>query len=204
MANPLHASRLYADLMAEVKVRVSAINVIMADSGLQGFLVRECCYLQLRMVGELIALGCLVMHGDIEGTARLQKEWSAEKIIERLARLHPDFYPQPVSLNYLGSGKWNAESVKEEHLTRDELLKLLGQTCGDVLHRGSMKKLLSGGAPVQKDFADIPSWVMKVGKLLDWHTITHVDDRILYLIQMETMGGSVRVVKATHKGDLAA
>lgn len=63
----LEAASLYADLMNEVKVRIAAIDA--GTGGLLGALpapiVQEHCYLQLRMCCELIALGCLVAHGDI-------------------------------------------------------------------------------------------------------------------------------------------
>ncbi|MEO8683978.1 MAG: hypothetical protein ABI414_03965, partial [Devosia sp.] len=63
----LAASVLYANIMAEVKYRTDAID---AGTGgklpLSAPLIREFCYLQLRMICELIALGCLVtaiVHG---------------------------------------------------------------------------------------------------------------------------------------------
>jgi hypothetical protein len=59
---------LYAALMEEVKVRVDAFNwLITGRSGLSGSIIRESCFLQLRFLCELIALGCLVAHGDIKG-----------------------------------------------------------------------------------------------------------------------------------------
>ena len=88
----------YAAIMDEVKIRLDDINMLIGNrGGLAGHVVAESCYLQLRMCCELIALGCLVAHGDIEATKSkgLQKVYSAEKIIQVLAKLHPDFYPEP-------------------------------------------------------------------------------------------------------------
>jgi hypothetical protein len=52
-------------------------------------LLREYGFLQLRMLCELIALGCLVAHGDIEETKApvLQNEYKAGVIVKRLERL---------------------------------------------------------------------------------------------------------------------
>jgi hypothetical protein len=60
-------TQLYANLMDEVKARIDCINV--AVQGRTGFptpIAREFCYLQLRFLCELIALSCLVAHGDIK------------------------------------------------------------------------------------------------------------------------------------------
>lgn len=98
----LRSAQLYADILEEIKVRTAAI-----DAGTGGRLpalpepiIREHCFLQLRMICELIALGCLVAHGGIDGAElpRLQKQWAADKIIEELEKLNPHFYPQAARL----------------------------------------------------------------------------------------------------------
>jgi hypothetical protein len=67
--------------------------------GLPAAIVREVRFLQLRMLCELIALACLMAHGDIpavQASKKLSKEYSADKIIGQLDALHPNFYPYPV------------------------------------------------------------------------------------------------------------
>jgi hypothetical protein len=84
--------------MEEAKLRALSIDTITSSSvELSVPLLREYGFLQLRMLCELIALGCLVAHGDIERTtmAALQKEYKAGVIIKRLEKLHPNFYPSP-------------------------------------------------------------------------------------------------------------
>jgi hypothetical protein len=81
------ASMLYADLLEEAKIRIASIDAaISGRAGLSAPLVREYSYLQLRMLCELIALGCLTAHGEIKATQapKLQKEYAADKIIKRL------------------------------------------------------------------------------------------------------------------------
>ena len=87
---------LYAALMEEVKVRIECIEQALA--GRTGFpppIVREFCYLQLRLLSELIALSCLVAHGDIAGlqSHKSGRAWSADEILKRLTELRPHFYP---------------------------------------------------------------------------------------------------------------
>ena len=80
------ALALYIRLMEEVKGRAFSINAI-THSPIQigPPLIREYCFLQLRMLCELIALGCLVAHGDIANTKYFQRDaYKADDIMRRL------------------------------------------------------------------------------------------------------------------------
>src|SRR5712664_2962101 len=90
----LDAASLYADLLEEAKGRIFSIDAAIGGrAGIQGPLAREYAYLQLRMLCEVIALGCLVAHGDLSAAqaTKLQKEYAADKIIKRLDGLHANF-----------------------------------------------------------------------------------------------------------------
>jgi hypothetical protein len=92
---------VYTALMNEVKIRMDAFNWLVGGrSGLSGPIIRESCFLQLRFMCELIALGCLVAHGDINSTksTRLKDEYAPDKILKQLGQLHPDFYPFPATV----------------------------------------------------------------------------------------------------------
>jgi hypothetical protein len=77
------AAALYANIMEEVKLRALSINILTnASISLHPVLISEYCFLQLRMLCELIAIGCLVAHGDIEATQTkdFQKTWKADEM----------------------------------------------------------------------------------------------------------------------------
>lgn len=158
----LAASALYANLMTEIKIRITAINTgTLNQLPVPPPIVKEFCFLQVRMICELIALGCLVAHGDISATksSKLQKAWEADKIIEALEALHPDFFPVPVVQGIgapLSSGaKHHTIEPRVPHpLPKAEFLKLYHK-CGETLHRGSIKKLLSQKTPIQVHYPDI-------------------------------------------------
>jgi len=58
---------LYANLMEEIKVRLDCINAAMQGRlMLPSPIVREFCYLQIRFLCELVALSCLIAHGDMD------------------------------------------------------------------------------------------------------------------------------------------
>ena len=93
MSKCAEAMDAYSVLMHEAKARLLAMDTALeGKTGLPEVAVREYCFLQLRMLCELIALGCLTAHGDLQ-TGKLKDEYKADKIIKRLQQLHPDFYP---------------------------------------------------------------------------------------------------------------
>src|SRR5262249_4200096 len=98
---------LYADLMEEVKVRFDCINhAAQGATGLPPPIVRELLSQQIRFLCELIALGCLVAHGD---SAQLQshkvgRSYSADDILRMMTALRPHFYPQAVTQTLANPG----------------------------------------------------------------------------------------------------
>jgi hypothetical protein len=171
--------RLYANIMQEIKIRIWAIN-----AGVGGHLpvlpppiVQEHCFLQLRMICELIALSCLVAHGDVKGTdaPKLQKEWSAEKIMNELEKLHPEFYPLAVKRENL-----TIRAIDPQPCEKLELLRIYGK-CGDALHRGRLKTLLSQTTPKTVDYKEILSIGRKIIDLLTHHIITSADQRTYFI-----------------------
>jgi hypothetical protein len=47
------------------------------------------------MLCELIALSCLVAHGDIQLPRQLRKAYAADDMLKQLEALHPNYYPRP-------------------------------------------------------------------------------------------------------------
>src|SRR6266540_3273159 len=165
----------YAAMMEEAKLRMDCITA--ATSGIITVLpppaLREFCFLQLRMLCELIALGCLVAHGDIPATQtkKLQREWSPDRILAELEKLHPHFYPQPGRDAPPESGEdRHFMALDSGFLTKSELLSLYG-TCGGELHRGSVRHLFNQRKPFRADHGDILEWRRKINELLRLHLI---------------------------------
>lgn len=169
--NQSEAIQIYADLLNEIKIRISCMNrATMGQTGLPGLAVKEFCFLQLRFMCELIALGCLVAHGDIKEVTKLKKEYAADKIISRLENLHSNFYPTPILSQPTDKGYHHITPRTGSFLTKGELTKLYGK-CGDELHRGNLKKLLTPKTPIQIHFPELTQWAQKVQDLLHLHSI---------------------------------
>jgi hypothetical protein len=167
---------LYCNLMFEIRQRTEVIHAVMRGVyKLPKLAAYELCYLEFRIVCELIALGSLVVHGDIPATkaGRLTKAYQADAILNSLEKLHPNFYPRPGRQILDSKGAViGVEKVKDGYLTKSELLSLYRET-GDLLHRGTLRALKERPAG---DFAEIDRKAKRLAKLLDNHQISMIDD----------------------------
>ena len=196
----LKASQVYADLMEEAKPRFDCIDAaVRGRTGLPGPAVQEFCFLQLRLLCELIAPSCLIAHEDITATHgnKLAKEYAADKIMKALEGLHPDFYPHPVLFRITPPGPGfpghvHIDRKSSGFLSKPELLTLYGR-CGDLLHRGTVKKLVSAKMPVRVNFPEIVNWTNKIVVLLDGHHIASMDGKLHFLCILRNANDKDRV-----------
>jgi hypothetical protein len=178
------ALKLYIALMEELKGRALSINAMTNSRiGLGAPLIREYCFLQFRMICELIALGCLVAHGDITNLNYFQKHaYKADDIMKRLGKLHSDFFP--VAVNPIFSpGRVHLELRTGDVLTKDELLRMYG-TAGDVLHKGTLDRVMNQVFP-KEDYSDIQMWGQRLLNLMSNHKITRVGGRFHFVTFLE-------------------
>jgi hypothetical protein len=132
----------YSNLMEEIKRRLAVIaNVLNGQFNMDTRTGEELCLLHLRMICELIAIGCLVVHEDISETrgGKITGLYQADMIVKAWGRLHKDFYPRPGKQVVRPGGRMEILNVDSGYLTRSELIALYGK-CGDALHIGSLKR----------------------------------------------------------------
>jgi hypothetical protein len=206
----IEASNLYSAMMEEIKVRIQFIETAIQGRYFMphGQLVREVSYLQLRLICEMIALSCLVVHGDIKSTQekRFMKEYDATKIIAGLQDLHPNFYPLPVSATESmatpdGSKGWTLTPIPNGFLTKGDLFNLYGKT-GSYVHRGSIKKLLKAKMPIEHAYTDVWNWLKKIGKLLSSHQIALLDGKTWFVCYLSAAAAGGRCQVAIAEGAL--
>jgi hypothetical protein len=171
----LEAMNYYVAIMEEIKIRINAI-----DLGTGGFMgqklppviIREHCFLQIRLICELVALGALVAHGDIKNSkmGQLKKMWDAKMIMDGLEKLHPQFYPATARQGRNEHG-YTITGVNPHPLPKKDFLTMYGK-CGDVLHRGNAKKLLSSRDPIVIHYPDITAMAQRFLDMLSVHLIS--------------------------------
>jgi hypothetical protein len=170
------AMDIYSLLMQEAKARLFATDAALEGrTGLPNAMICEFCFLQLRMLCELIALGCLTAHGDLPIGKSLKKEWHAGEIIRELEGLHPEFYPKAA-----------AEGETAEGFTKEELMKLY-RRCGELLHRGSSRTLWSRDGQGDTGIEEIRNWKQKIAAQLSSHTIVMADGNTTALFRLREL-----------------
>jgi hypothetical protein len=185
------AVRGYLRLMHELAIRVDL--VAQACSGalnLSPPYAREYCYLQFRRICELLALGCLQLHGDlpVARSSAATKEWNAERIMRLLQKNHPHSFPQSLTRTKTSDG-WRLEAnSKPNALTLTEFNALYSK-CGQVLHRGTIRTIEGEGGIGKPEYDEVIHWSRKVVDLLNEHVVARANSRGLYHISLRTEAG---------------
>ena len=166
-------ARLYADRMAEIRQRVGIIRHTVASvksSGQEDLASIELIFLQFRKCLELIAFGSLIANREAYSREheKFASDWRVKRLIERLRRLNPDFFPVPVSAPVrTGPRDIHVAAAKAPYLTVDDLIRLY-DTCADILH---VPNPFAGSASVRHIGYGVEEWTSRIQGLLRWHYI---------------------------------
>lgn len=164
---------------------------------------REYCYLQFRRICELVALGCLQLHGDIPcvGTSDAKKEWNAGKIMGLLHKHHSHSFPQSITKTKK-DGVWHLQGNSNPEAITLKEFKSLYNSCGEVLHRGTIKSIDAEGPLKHEDYELVIQWQRKLIGLLNQHIIVRGSQVGMYLISLKSENGLPACsVFSNFKGD---
>jgi hypothetical protein len=190
----------YAAFMEEIKTRLDAIHPILRTLGKDGinptdFLQAEFCILQVRFVCELIALASLAAHHSLGLPKDLLKSWNAERTFRALEDINPHCFPKYASITR-PEGRIHIE-VSRDIMDRPGLQAIYNQ-CGEMLHRGMIKHVLSGKERVY-DLQQIDQWAGQIGSLLSTHVIMILETGLVLVVNL-TGGPNSSVQVAIAKG----
>jgi hypothetical protein len=184
MAHPITPEQqIYIDLMDEARLRIHALRdaIVVKDRWVPR-LLQEFAYLPLRMLCEIIAVGCLVAHGDVQSRGTL-KSWKVPEIIKKLEELNADFYPRGVRFRKVPAGT-HFDDYNVPQLSKVELIKLWEQS-GLFLHRGSAKNLIAEkGRTLKVNLDSIIQNGQKILNLLEQHVISSANKKSHLLVAL--------------------
>jgi len=128
----------YQSLMQGVKLRIQLIGRLMGNQDKIPLLPRfEFVALQFRKILELIAFGSLVANEKVYAAthAGFAEEWNAKKLLGKLGKLNPNFYPVPVKQVKcdIPGIALRHEKIVSGYLTKDALLAAY-QKCSEIIH----------------------------------------------------------------------
>ncbi|WP_324741600.1 hypothetical protein U8326_00035 [Tsuneonella sp. CC-YZS046] len=181
------ARSTYLDILAEIKLRQNVVlRALNGEVALPAKIIEEICTLQFRMIAELLAIGCLILHEDLVATkaGTLTTSTKAGQIFRKLALLHDDFFPQPLKLERDCESKFVWRNLEGPFMTRQMLINAYEKKIAPALHRGDSRRIFKADRPV--DFARIAGWHEGIYRLLDRHTVISPDRQHICHFSMGT------------------
>ena len=199
--------KLYMDLMYEIRTRIDTIKpCVNKKTGLDRHIEWEVCFLQLRKICELISLGCLVAHGDIERVHAkdLSKAWNPSTIIKEMQKLHSLFFPIATQESKGENGMRGFIPAAAGHLTKGGLLDIYGKA-GDALHSGNLRSLVKRRA-INLNFDEISAWTEQIITLLRLHVIMHKSSKtgFICVLKNSVYQNSVTVTTFEKSGPVSS
>lgn len=185
------AVRGYLRLMHELAIRVDLVaHACDGRLNLSPPYAREYCYLQFRRICELVALGCLQLHGDLPAarSSTVKKEWNAERIMKLLQRHHPHSFPQSLTRTKTTDG-WHLHANSKPNALTFAEFKVLYSKCGEVLHRGTIRTIEAEEAIGKPEYDQVIQWSRKLVDLLNEHIVARANGKGLYHISLKTESG---------------
>ncbi|WP_156420335.1 hypothetical protein [Rheinheimera sp. EpRS3] len=187
----VEAVQKYLPLMYELAIRLDHISKAFdGNLGLSAPFAYEYAYFQFRRVCELIALGCLTLHGDIPALQKssTKKEWNAERIMNLLHQNYSYAFPECIS-KYQDSLGWHIQAnSKPNALSRSEFKDLYSE-CGHVLHRGTIKTVEISRDLNTEMYKKAMTWHSKLVDLMSEHAVTRSSQKGMYVISLKTNSG---------------
>ena len=181
----------YLPLMHELAIRMDIVaRACDGKLNLSPPYAREFAYFQFRRMCEIIALGCLLLHGDLPfvQTIKTKNEWNAEKIMKALHKNYIHAFPQSLTREKTSDGWKMICNSKPNALSIGELKNLYNE-CGHVLHRGSIRSLEAEKAISRKDYDKVLEWQSKLVDLMNEHFIGRANGKGFYIISLRTESG---------------
>lgn len=192
------AASIYHEMMTEVKLRIMAINEHLSDirncsDQSRAIFHAEFCFLQIRMICEIIALSSLAAHSTIGLSKGALKEWNAERIFADLLKINPHCFPKAVSVDQLDKGVIADIETPTIGLLD---LKRIYSGCADMLHRSRGVHIVKRNSK-NVDVSSIRMWGNDLVTLLANHMIYVANIETFFLVSLSVPPkGEVQVALA--------
>jgi hypothetical protein len=178
--------------MEDVKRRLAVVQAIVSGQsplGRDDFDGEVVC-LQLRKSLELIAFASLSAHKDAYAQAHddFSTHWNAKRLLSKLEKIHPDFYPKPVTVAQTDArGVRQFADVAEGFLTRDEFVFLYDK-CSEAMHTWNPFRTDPRVVNFERSISE---WVARIQRLLTVHWVRLIGTTDVLLVQMHEPDGKV-------------
>lgn len=174
----------YCSCMEQVKRRLALIRKITAGeikTGDSDTDAEFACF-QLRRALELIAFSTLAANRDRYSQIRsdVENEWRSKRILERLRKINPNFYPVPVIPTRISPNTWHFDLLADGFLAEAEFV-LLYDKCSEAVHEWNPfrtdARLIDFGL-------SLVEWATRIENLLAFHQIRLIDQSDVLLVRL--------------------
>lgn len=176
---------LYHDCLYEIKRRIDVIADHINRETTEKYLIIEVetVCLQFRKILEKIALMSLVANKEEYAAQndKFARHYHAERIMNDLERINPDFYPVPTKRVKHEDKMDEWIKIEDGYLTKEELVEIY-EKCGGMMHAQNPFASEKPLKEIQKCF---PEWLTKICILLGHHQIKLVGGKIMLVALME-------------------
>jgi hypothetical protein len=190
-----HDLRVYCNCLQSAKHRLALVERIRSgevsiDPVIDAYNL-EVTLLQVRKALELIAFASIAAHRDVYAKeyADFATHWNAKKLLARLEKLHPGFYPKAIQLERLESGIVNVTHQTGHELTPTEFIRLY-DICSKAIHEWNPYLDEPRVLHIERPIAD---WMKRIYNLLSLHAVTLMGSGTVWIVEFNTADtGSVR------------
>lgn len=188
-------TKLALKLLDEIYFRITVTIGILKkiDKNKINLFVVEGCFLQLRIICEILALYALSMNDRGRISKKLKKEWNAGRIITILFESNPLSFPQKISIGEKNE-KFVFIDIKDDGIKSKEVIKIYNK-CGEILHRGFLLKIEKENTVVF-DIDFLINSINSIGILLQRHMIVIPDSGTTYIGTLHIEGAGAQLVTA--------
>jgi hypothetical protein len=181
----------YSNSLNDIRIRLTLVDSICKGSfttGNENF-DYELAAINLRKILEQIAFGSLTANGVAYDAAYkgIEKIWRAKDLLDKLERIHADFYPRPLEPPIITTGtprRLHFKLLSSGFLTRGEFVELYSH-CSKVMHSPNP---FSNSAII--DFRlPVIEWICRIRALLTFHLFRLSGLPQLWMGELEGPGG---------------
>lgn len=171
--------KLYHENLYEINKRIEVIRDHINSKTKEKYLVVEVetVCLQFRKILEKIALLSLIANKDIysQQYEKFAKHYHAERILNDVSRINPDYYPIPVEIVKKTNDMYELVPIESGFLTKQEFIKIY-EICGGMMHADNP---YANPKPIKDIQSNFKEWLMKIYNLLKNHNMRLVGGKIM-------------------------
>jgi len=175
----------YSVAIKTIAMRILAAEKVMnelVENPEDPFALQRCelAVLQIRLVCELLMLGCQMAHLEDAGAEIANNKWRPVDAYAQLKDLSEHPLPMPVAIEYNknGMGQHHIKPLSKP-IPFAAISRLYG-VCGDLLHAPTIKKVLSGKLP-EFDVGLLRHWLGELRQLIGAHALMLPERKIVFL-----------------------